>query len=348
MNGMCLRDYWSNPLKMMCVVVLFVCVIITQKLWANDCESRQYTESERKVADAYIAYYGRPADFEGLKYWSEILEQEGGDISRIIQAFGNSEEFDAAFGDLSNEELIKNLFRQMFGRDPDDAGLAFYLEELESGRRTLQSITLDVLNGAQNKDLQVVENRFELASFYTNLVEQHAEIEYSSQITDNLLDTVTYSKHHQLTCLALYMYYGLIPSEPYIALLDLEPDNNFYITAPEISPAIVYSGIVGTITYPNDNEDYLLLNTKDSEEPIPVLFRLDTVTSQTVGDLDLEVLDESLNQVGLSQNKNTSLGAEQISIDLLPNSVYYVRVYQFGNIDGRPSIRYDLTIILQE
>jgi hypothetical protein len=55
----------------------------------------------------------------------------------------------------------------MFGRLPDPAGKAFHLERPQSGALTLQSITLDVLNGSRNEDLQAVANRLEVASDFT-------------------------------------------------------------------------------------------------------------------------------------------------------------------------------------
>jgi hypothetical protein len=60
------------------------------------------------------------------------------------------------------------IYQQTLGRDPDQGGLAYYVGELQAGRRTLQSITLDVLNGAVTApDAVVVSNRLEVAAYYT-------------------------------------------------------------------------------------------------------------------------------------------------------------------------------------
>jgi hypothetical protein len=57
---------------------------------------------------------------------------------------------------------------QTLGRDPDPAGLAYYVDELATGRKTLQTITLDVLNGATTPpDSIVVANKLQVAEYYT-------------------------------------------------------------------------------------------------------------------------------------------------------------------------------------
>ena len=64
--------------------------------------------------------------------------RKGGSLVSIIAAFGNSEEFNRRYGGLSTTVLVTKIYQQLLGRDPDPAGLAYYVDELQSGRRTLQ------------------------------------------------------------------------------------------------------------------------------------------------------------------------------------------------------------------
>ena len=114
---------------------------------------------ERRVVEAYIAYYGRPPDQEGLAYWAQRLAGSGGSLNSIIQAFGVSEEFERRFGSLSNRQLVTNLYQQLFGRNPDSGGLDFYVNRLNNGITTLQAIAISILDGAQNDDRTIIENR---------------------------------------------------------------------------------------------------------------------------------------------------------------------------------------------
>src|SRR5690554_6060691 len=109
-------------------------------------------ETLNQVQQLYVAYYGRPADAAGLAFWADELEANGGDVSVIINDFGNSAEFEARFGDLSNEELVNNLYQQLFGRDADAEGLAFYTGHLESGDLTLAQIASEIAGGAQDNE----------------------------------------------------------------------------------------------------------------------------------------------------------------------------------------------------
>jgi hypothetical protein len=89
------------------------------------------------VQRAYVAYYGRPADPAGLAYWASRMDAEGGSLSAIIAAFGSSGEFNRRYGGLSTSALVTKIYQQALGRDPDTAGLAYYVGELQAGRRTL-------------------------------------------------------------------------------------------------------------------------------------------------------------------------------------------------------------------
>ena len=120
------------------------------------------------VQKVYVAYYGRPADAAGLNYWAGQMDAAGQSLGAIIAAFGNSEEFNRRYGGLTSAQLVTRIYQQTLGRDPDPAGLAYYVGELQAGNRTLQTITLDVLNGASTApDATVVSNRLEVASYYT-------------------------------------------------------------------------------------------------------------------------------------------------------------------------------------
>jgi hypothetical protein len=132
---------------------------------AGSAYSRDY------VQKAYVAYYGRPADPGGLTYWATRMDAEDQSLNAIIGAFGHSDEFNRRYGGLDNTQLVTKIYQQALNRDPDPAGLNWYVGELQAGRRTLQTITLDVLNGATTvPDSTVVANKLEVAAYYTAAV----------------------------------------------------------------------------------------------------------------------------------------------------------------------------------
>jgi len=124
------------------------------------------------IQEMYLVYYGRPADPAGLDYWQERLADNGRDLSLIVEAFGNSPEYVERYGELTPEELITDLYRQAFNREPESNGLAFYVEWLETGRASLADIALHILDGATGDDLTVLDNKLTVADEFTALVEQ--------------------------------------------------------------------------------------------------------------------------------------------------------------------------------
>ena len=125
------------------------------------------SRARNQVQTMYVAYYGRPGDVGGLDYWAEKLEEAGGGLEEIIDAFGNSMEFQDRFGDLDNEEVVNNIFLQLLGRDADSEGLNFYLGGLQAGRYTLASIALDVADGTKGLDAMIKANKLWAANTFT-------------------------------------------------------------------------------------------------------------------------------------------------------------------------------------
>ena len=153
----------------------------------------------------YIAYYGRPADPAGLNYWANRLGLEGDegseDLEAVIEAFASSPESVALYGGLETTELVTRIYQQLFNREPDAAGLAFYTDRITSGEFTAATAMLDILNGARDTDLQVVDNKLAVAQDFTNRVTDQ-DLAYSGEaaagIARFLLDQVSASPVQEL------------------------------------------------------------------------------------------------------------------------------------------------------
>jgi len=168
-------------------------------LWviSASAQIREFTVYEDRVLDAYLAYYGRPADPAGLEFWADRLEAKGGNLDSIIEAFGESSEFQDRFGSLTNIQLVTNLYDQLFGRAPDDGGLNFYVDGLDSGAFSLQQISLAILDGVQNDDITIVDNKLEFSRHYvtnneTGAIDDLSDVELaivsaSIDVTDDSL-----------------------------------------------------------------------------------------------------------------------------------------------------------------
>jgi hypothetical protein len=127
------------------------------------------------VQKAYIAYYGRPADTAGLTYWATRIDAAGGNISSIIQEFGNSAEAIALYGSLPTGAAVNALYLQLFGRTPDLAGYNFYVNNVTNGTYTLVDVAQRILDGASGDDATIIANKLTAATSFTNSIDTVAE-----------------------------------------------------------------------------------------------------------------------------------------------------------------------------
>lgn len=155
----------AHSLRSVKWLLLFWPLVFTQFASAT-CLDETFNSNENAVFRSYIAFYGRPADPGGLAYWSDRLEAAQGSLTEIIDAFGNSPEYQDRFASLTPEALITNLYQQVLGRAPDSDGLAWYLDLLVTGQSTLPRIALSILDGAINQDARVIGNRVQSAHHY--------------------------------------------------------------------------------------------------------------------------------------------------------------------------------------
>ena len=83
-----------------------------------------YFETVQKI---YIAFYQRPADPAGLKYWAEQINAAGGNPNAVITAFGTSPEATALYGAVNATTIgnvIEAIYQAAFNRAADAGGKA--------------------------------------------------------------------------------------------------------------------------------------------------------------------------------------------------------------------------------
>ena len=93
---------------------------------------------ERFVAGFYTKCLGRPADAAGHWGWVKQLQQKNLNGAQIAEAFFFSEEF--VNKNVSDEVYIATLYRTILGREADAAGLAGWVEQLQSSQMTRRDV----------------------------------------------------------------------------------------------------------------------------------------------------------------------------------------------------------------
>ena len=126
---------------------------------------------ESTVQSFYLAFFGRPADPDGLKFWAGQLGANGGDTGLITRAFADSEEAKVRFGDDTPEQRIAQIYQQLFNRAPEAAGLAFWSDAVKKGHVSLADVAVTILEGAQGSDLGLSTLREQAVAAFTARVE---------------------------------------------------------------------------------------------------------------------------------------------------------------------------------
>jgi len=130
-----------------------------------------YFDTVQKI---YIAFYQRPADPAGLKYWAEQIDLAGGDASAVVAAFATSAEATALYGTIDASTIgnvIDAIYMALFNRLPDAAGKQFYVDGFTAGTFTAGSIALAVLDGATGGDATAIANKAAVANEFTAQVD---------------------------------------------------------------------------------------------------------------------------------------------------------------------------------
>lgn len=135
---------------------------------------------EESIQQVYLAFYGRPGDPDGVTYWTG--QAGAGGVPMILNQFSSSLEANQLFAGMSDEGKIAFIYRVLFSRNPDSAGLAYWAGELSSGKRSLQEVSFEILQGALNDDLTMIANKVKAATFFSNeLIARNIKADYSSQ-----------------------------------------------------------------------------------------------------------------------------------------------------------------------
>lgn len=132
-----------------------------------------YTEAIQKL---YVAYFSRPADAAGLTYWENIVTANGGNTDAVSVAFANSQEYKDTFAGQSQYQIINTIYQNLFGREAEPAGLAYWGQGLINGVFTVAEAVTTIAGSAQGTDATAYANKVKAATAFTEALDTSAEI----------------------------------------------------------------------------------------------------------------------------------------------------------------------------
>jgi Domain of unknown function (DUF4214) len=88
------------------------------------------------MARLYFGTFLRIPDYPGLLFWTDEYRSGRRSLINIAEAFATVPEFTNRYGNIDNAGFVNLLYQNILQRAPDQAGLNFWVGEINSGRLT--------------------------------------------------------------------------------------------------------------------------------------------------------------------------------------------------------------------
>ena len=147
---------------------------------ANQLQKVSKTQTQALI-ELYVAYFNRIPDSEGLAYWIDQLSN-GKSISQIADSFYQAgllyPELTGYSKDMSNADFVRIVYKNVLGRSgstaPTDNEVAYWTNDIASGRQTKTSVVIAMLASARSlaNDPNVgwvntlLNNKIQVAQFF--------------------------------------------------------------------------------------------------------------------------------------------------------------------------------------
>jgi hypothetical protein len=125
------------------------------------------------VTALYSATFNRAPDADGLKYWVDTKME----LEDIATSFFDQPETQDLYPDAGtdNAQFVQATYQNLFNRDPDDAGMDYWTQELEAGNISQSAFILAVVNGATGDDELIMENKTQVGLDFVKAGENDTE-----------------------------------------------------------------------------------------------------------------------------------------------------------------------------
>lgn len=138
------------------------------------------------IQQLYIAYFNRPADAAGLDFWAKQVTN-GASLDVISATFAATPEYKALFAGMSSDQIVNQIYQNLFNRAPDAAGLKFWSDKLTDKALTVDNVVAAVAASAQQDpakgpDTVAIQSKVAAAVAFTDFLNTDVEsrIAYSS------------------------------------------------------------------------------------------------------------------------------------------------------------------------
>lgn len=140
--------------------------------------------TKAQLQEIYIGLLGRAADPAGLQYWADEVDNGVLTIAEVRENIVNDQpEYEEMYEGKNREEVVSQLYLNLFGRPAEAAGLEYWVEG-EGAEVTIDDLIFALSNGAGTSDRQTLDNRVEVAQYYSDNAAAFDKAESADLIAD--------------------------------------------------------------------------------------------------------------------------------------------------------------------
>ena len=125
------------------------------------------TATVSQVQALYVGYLGRAGDQDGLNFWLNAIRTDVSTLESVALGFTLSQEYQGLYGELGTPELVAAVYQNVLGREAEGDGLAFWINEIESGVITADTLVASMINSLGEIDQRTIDNKIFVANVYT-------------------------------------------------------------------------------------------------------------------------------------------------------------------------------------
>lgn len=129
-----------------------------------------------EVQKLYVAYFGRPADPNGMEYWADALDTGAISLADVSDSFAASQEYRDTYAGLGNRAIVSEVYDNLFGRAADEAGLNYWTELMDRGIVSIDDVVRDVSEAAVGADDTAFNGKVAAASMFTLRLDEADEV----------------------------------------------------------------------------------------------------------------------------------------------------------------------------
>lgn len=276
------------------------------------------------VTKIYVATFNRAPDAQGLNYWTYDSSLVG--LEEIAMSFFDQSETQALYVPTMNtSEKITLAYRNLFNRDPDALGLAYWIEQIDSGAIHQSAMLLALINGAQSYDALTIQHKMEVGLYFADqglndIVEATLVLDNVSEISQSVTSSFAYIDSLVSNDTSNLYQTALLESHTLSTLGDIANLQSNGVSALdsggywEESPQISYSflntipALYETATYASDcSLAWTTLSSAQKSSVRSIFSELENIiaidfveTSSDIGDLRFSVVQTGENVAGFS------------------------------------------------